>query len=235
MPGFSDNDFWQELKKLSAGGDVTDSLKGKQLYTFTNKAKFLLTANDLPKGAPHGKAIDRRLLIVPFKASFDKDTGEDKFIEDRIIDAELPGVLNMALEAYHRFRANNYEYTSSKAVDKALEDFKLETDNVARWCHEHIIREEDAIGATQQGTKPDWMVVDSDGRLCANVSAMFVEYKNWVEAEGEKPLSRPHFSKRLLFWYTKGKAKEVSLVRRRIGGERPYLLYGVTWRCDADL
>lgn len=229
MPNFAEKSFWEDMKGLITGAMVTASKKHKDPYTFVCKTKFVMTCNDLPKGANPNHGYFRRLLIVPFSAKF-QGQGDDKDIADRIVKDELPGVLNMVLDAYHRLKANNWEFTQSDSVNAALSAYKLEADNVTRWCEEHL-----EIGECQglEGA-PSWMVRTNGGRIGANVDLMYKDFKTWCEDEGERAVSRIHFSKRLAWWYAAKTGSETNPIKRvRSGTERARVLDSVRHISDA--
>lgn len=99
----------------------------KKLYSDTVSmridTKLILSCNDLPSSKENTYAIYRRMLIVPFRAQFDKSTGVDKYIEERIA-MEMSGVYNRVLEAYDRLLANDGMFSDSDAATKALAEYK---------------------------------------------------------------------------------------------------------------
>jgi len=197
VPPFSDQNVWEDLKALATGSLVTASKKFKDAYNFENKAKLIMTCNSLPKGTDPTHGYYRRLLIVPFEARFSAEDGNlDVNIDQRVIDNELPGVLNMVLEGYKRLKTNEYQFSRAVAVERALEAYKLETDNVSRWACEFLAlgQPEDIKGA------PVWMVKTSSGEVVAVVGDMHKDYAVWADSEGERPVSNVHFARRLKMW-----------------------------------
>lgn len=236
VPSFTDKDVWELIKGLVTGAAVTASRKFKDPYTFSNKAKFIMTCNELPKGANPNHGYFRRLLIVPFNAVFSHEMGNiDVTIDKRIIDNELPGVLNLVLEAYHRLKDNEYQFTKSGTAEKALNEYKSDMDSVARFVEDCV-----EIGdspTTDTGSAPDWMAKDGNGTPCADVEEMFKSYAKRCRDLEEKPVSFRTFSKRIysiLKAVPKEKMKEFKgtlpgFARVRLDGERRRVLYGVTW------
>jgi len=111
------------FKSITTGGDILV----KKLYADTMPmridAKLILSCNDLPTSRENTYAIYRRMLIVPFKAKFEKATGIDKGIEDRV-EAEMSGVYNRVLDAYDRLIKNNGEFSNSATAERALEEYR---------------------------------------------------------------------------------------------------------------
>lgn len=113
------------FKTIVTGGD----LMVKKLYSDTVSmrldAKLIISCNELPSSRENNHAIYRRMLIIPFKARFDKATGLDKNIEERI-SKEMSGVYNRILDALDRFIKNNYNFSDSIEAEKALSDYKYQ-------------------------------------------------------------------------------------------------------------
>jgi putative DNA primase/helicase len=64
--------------------------------------RFVLASNTLPKLGSHTEAMLTRLLVVPFEVSV---VGrEDRDLTKRLIDEELPGIMNWALDGLDRLR-----------------------------------------------------------------------------------------------------------------------------------
>jgi putative DNA primase/helicase len=111
------------FKSITTGADVMV----KKLYTdvapMRIDTKIILSCNELPSSKENTYAIYRRMLIVPFKARFDKSTGLDKNIEQRV-EKEMSGVYNKVLDALDRLIKNNGIFTESEQASKALDEYK---------------------------------------------------------------------------------------------------------------
>ena len=194
LPSFQKKEFWELMKHLTTGGQLTVSRKFKDPYEFHNKAKMIMTCNTLPQGAEQNHGYFRRLLIVPFEARFSSENGNiDKDIDARVIANEMSGVANIAIKMYHRLKANNYEFTKSKAVDKTLADYRESVDSVQRWFEEHVEldRTEAADGAL------DSFVNDDEGCYLI-LEELSNNYSNWCQSNRERPVSTRQFTSRLI-------------------------------------
>jgi len=231
MPPFVKKDFWEDIKGLATGALVTASKKFKDPYTFPNRAKIIMTCNKLPTGTDPSHGFFRRLLIVPFNALFTHAKGNIEVdMHRKIIDNELPGALNMVLEAYDALIKANYRFTSSKASQEALDEYRQDSDNVLRWCNTFL-----ELGVHNAGdTVPEWIQRNSEGVLVALVPEMRKSYALWAEGEGEKAVSSVNFTKRLQRW-GKGGASENPQVappaykRSKINGIKQGVIQGVKW------
>lgn len=195
VPAFSDKDVWELIKGLVTGASVTASRKFKDPYTFENKAKFVMTCNELPKGANPNNGYFRRLLIVPFDAEFSHALGNiDVGIADRIIKNELPGVLNMVLNAYHRLVENEYQFSRAGAVEQALNEYKTDMDSVARFVADFL---EIGQAPKDMGSAPEYFATDSNGNKCVVMEDLYQSYTQRCEKFKEKPVAFNTFTKRI--------------------------------------
>lgn len=231
VPNFTEKNFWEEMKDLSGGTEVQASKKFKDPYIFKCTTKFIMTCNELPKGANPSHGYYRRLMIVPFLARFSgKD--DNKHIADKIIAEELSGVFNMVLAGYYRLRSNEYKFTQSDKVDSMLQGHKLDSDNVARWAHENV-RVCQSADEKLGKVSPDFIVAGPDGTPCLDVAVAYETYKNEAQTDGEKPVNKVHFVRRLKGYLSETiKVKggtEIDSTRIRIDGKQRRVVRGVTW------
>lgn len=77
---------------------------GRRAFTFRSIALPILATNNTPKVNDASYGFERRLLIVPFARTFEKNEIKPDLF-DTIIEKELPGVLNRALAGLARLRA----------------------------------------------------------------------------------------------------------------------------------
>lgn len=110
------------FKSIVTGAEMMVKRLYSDVVPMRIDAKLILSCNELPSSRENTYAIYRRMLIVPFRASF---TGADidKTMENRI-RAEMSGIYNKVLDAYDKFIENNYVFTESEVVAKALDDYR---------------------------------------------------------------------------------------------------------------
>lgn len=85
------------FKNLVAGGVIDAHKKYHDSYEFRNRAKIIFSCNDLPGISGTDSGITRRLILVPFNASFFDNA--NKFIVNELM-SELPGIFNKMWNAY---------------------------------------------------------------------------------------------------------------------------------------
>ena len=242
VPSFSDKDVWELIKGLVTGASVTASRKFKDPYTFENKAKFVMTCNELPKGANPNHGYFRRLLIVPFEAEFSHEKGNiDVGIDKRVIDNELSGVLNLVLGAYHRLRENEYQFTDSREVKAALAEYKTDMDSVARFIADFL---EIGEAPSDSGSAPEYFDTDSNGNKCVVMEDLYHSYTQRCEKFKEKPVAYNTFTKRIYkaFLAVPGDSACASTAdsqvlhgRARLEGGQKRVMWGVRWISDQNL
>ena len=119
------------LKKLATGETLNVERKGKDPFDFTNYAKLIFSANEMPRMNDYSDGLGRRLQIVPFKAKFTPDDPDyDPFITDKLLsDESMQYILNLALNALKRLLKNN-RFTRSKAIEKEMEMYMEENNPI---------------------------------------------------------------------------------------------------------
>lgn len=127
------------FKSLIAGEEFDIKLVYKQPHTIRNRAKMIFNCNAMPKSRDSSAALFERLIFVPFDATFlPGDPKTDPRIEYKLFE-ELPGILNICLEAYKRLLERGL-LPISEASQEILTDYRSEADTVTKWFDEHIIK-----------------------------------------------------------------------------------------------
>jgi len=192
VPKSSDKEQWELLKDWSAGGQVSACRKFENFVHFENKAKIVLTCNVLPQGTDPSHGYFRRLLIIPFTATFSRENGNlDTTIADRIIATELPGVFNWALEGFKRLKENEFQFTESKAMQDVLDSYKLHVDSTARFFEDYL-----ELGLQTEHPRMGTVLL-SDGSIALGVPALYEAYSEPLRKAGEFPVSQKVFNERL--------------------------------------
>ena len=97
------------FKKLVSGDRVTVERKGQDPFDFCNYSKFIFSANNIPRIKDKTGAVLDRLVIVPFKANFNKDSAEyDPYIKYKLrTDGAMEYLIQLALDGLKRVLDNN--------------------------------------------------------------------------------------------------------------------------------
>lgn len=163
------------FKRLVSGEPIQARLPYGRPFEIRNYARFIFNANTLPKNVEQTNAYFRRFLIIPFDVTIPQEK-QDKDLAKRIIDKELAGVLNWVLDGLKRIMENR-SFSQCEAADKALEAYRIESDNVLSFV-------------TDYGYIPD---VEHYELL----NELYGTYKDYCIGSGLVPSSSKSLSKRL--------------------------------------
>ena len=123
--------------KAMTGGE--DKIVARGLYqdTIEFKASWLLimATNHMPTVFERSAAIDRRIRIIPFNATFDVDTVGQKNSADKglkeALTAELPGILNWAIRGAHLYRKEGL--TTPQVMVDLQSQYRDRVDFLGNW------------------------------------------------------------------------------------------------------
>lgn len=113
------------FKKLVTGDRVNVERKGQNPFDFNNYAKFLFSANDIPRIKDKTGAVLRRLIIVPFNATFSKtDSDYDPYIKYKLRDSSVMEYLILiGLEGLKRVLENR-KFTTNSKVEAEMKEYE---------------------------------------------------------------------------------------------------------------
>lgn len=119
------------FKKIVTGQHITAEQKNQPKFEFLPYAKMIFSANSIPRigRGRDSSAIVRRLVIIPFKATF-KPTDPDyvPFIGEKLSEeTAIQYLINLGVKALKRVLETN-QYSTSETIEKELREFE-ETNN----------------------------------------------------------------------------------------------------------
>ena len=144
-------------------------------FTLSNKVRFIINANELPRETEHTQAYFRRYLIVPFDVTIAEDK-RDIDLADKIIASELSGVFNWLLQGLERI-LDQRKFTHCEASEKALEDFRLKSDSVALFLEELFLIQSESVKVP--------------------LFSLYKNYRSFCLDDGYRPVGKNKFSTRL--------------------------------------
>jgi P4 family phage/plasmid primase-like protien len=125
------------LKRATGGDLLSTEKKGIQKrFKFVNYAKFVVSANRVPRIDDNTPAMERRLLVIDFPNSF---TGSDEkmdYAKNFIGKHGLAGIFNWAFEGLQRLYNNGWQFTPSKWQVRAKEDMMRQAHPVTSFLAE---------------------------------------------------------------------------------------------------
>ena len=158
-------------KSLASGNTITVRPIYSKPVKVQNTATLILSTNNMPKFNDRTHGFYRRLVIVPFDFKIiEKISNLDELLST---DNAKSYILNLALTGVKRIKENEYKLTKNKILDKALENYKMETDHLAGFVKEYSI---------------------IDGKETKEV---FADYQEYCGEIGTYPLSLASFTGRL--------------------------------------
>lgn len=164
------------FKKLVSGDPINAERKGQDPFDFTPYAKFLFSANDIPRIKDKSGAVLSRLVIVPFDARFSKkDADFDPYIKYKLRRKEsMEYLIQLGLAGLKRVLENN-SFTQSKRVAKQIEEYNENNNPILIFFKEKTIE-------------------DFENHPTKDV---FQDYCGFCHANGFTPLSNVEFSKQI--------------------------------------
>ena len=164
------------FKKLVTGDRVNVERKGQDPFEFNNYAKFLFSANNIPRMKDKTGAVQRRLVIVPFDAKFSPNDPDFRpFIKDELCEQEsMEYLILLGLNALKTV-LNNARFTTSKRVQGQLDEYEQNNNPI--------------IGFIQE--------VGLDGIVNEATKTVYRRYKEYCIANNFQALSNIEFSRQV--------------------------------------
>lgn len=164
------------FKMIVSGEEIDAERKNKDPFYFRPFAKQIFSANELPGSYDTSEAYMRRWIIINFPHQFKPGKNADENLVDKLTtDIELSGLLNFALEGFRRLREQG-KFTENESTRQALQAYKENIDNVARFMGEEC-------------------TVHTKARCIK--TQLFTAYENWCNETGAKALGRYKFYERV--------------------------------------
>lgn len=119
------------FKKIVTGNRIKAERKGQDPFEFNPFIKLLFSANDIPRMKDKTGAVLRRLVIIPFNATFGKsDPDYDPFIKYKLIQKEsIEYLISLGVEGLKRVIIND-EFTKSTKVQNQLNEYEEENNPI---------------------------------------------------------------------------------------------------------
>lgn len=112
------------FKKIVSGNMLKAENKGSDLFFFKPFVKLIFSANQIPRMKDRTGAVLRRMVIIPFNATFSKtDPDYDPYIAWKLKDVEVMEYLvKIGVEGLKRILENR-SFTQSKKVDDEIREY----------------------------------------------------------------------------------------------------------------
>lgn len=182
------------FKKLVSGDRVSARKIYEGPFDFSNYAKFLFSANEIPRIRDRTGAVLDRLIIIPFRATFDKNSGTyDPYIKYKLRAPEcMEYLIQLGVKALQRVLLQN-GFTVCEDVKAELNEYELSNNPVLNFFAE-LDLEEDIIGIPTR--------------------EVFLRYEVWCTENAVQKMSNIEFSKIVK------KHFGVVIADKRVGGKK---------------
>lgn len=181
------------FKKLVTGDRINVERKYGDPFDFNPYAKFLFSANNMPRIKDKTGAVQRRITIVPFDAKFSKDDADfDPYIKYKLRENEsMEYLINIGLAGLKRVLLNR-KFTSCERIELELSNYEKENNPIIGFLEETVISD-----IENQPTK-----------------SVYKEYCSFCISNNLLPMSNIEFSKNIK------KRLDLEIVDRRIDGRK---------------
>lgn len=125
------------FKKIVTGNRIKAERKGQDPFEFNPYIKLFFSANDIPRMKDKTGAVLRRLIIIPFNATFTKnDPDFDPYIKYKLIQQEsIEYFICLGVQGLKRV-LENQGFTKSEQVQRQLDDYETENNPIVAFIAE---------------------------------------------------------------------------------------------------
>lgn len=164
------------FKKLVTGDRIQVQRKGERPFEFNNYSKMLFSANDIPRIKDKTGAVQRRLVIIPFNATFSKDDPDYRpYIKYELREPEnIEYLILLGIKGLKRI-LENQEFSESASVQKELEEYEESNNPIIGFFKENI----DLVLENQTTT------------------SVYMQYTEYCLTNNCQPMSKIEFSKQV--------------------------------------
>jgi putative DNA primase/helicase len=150
-----------KLKDLTGGDTLTARFLHQEYFDFRPTHRIVIRGNHKPTIGGTDEGIWRRLRLVPFTVTIPEDERDQHLLAK--LEAELPGILNWALQGCREWQAQGLQ--PPPVIADAVRAYREESDTLGRFIAEHC-----------------------EVRPLAQVksSAVFQRYQEFAQAAGER-------------------------------------------------
>lgn len=165
------------FKLLVTGGVMTVRQLYVQPYITENRAKLIISANNMPYSTDKSYGHLRRLLIVNLNVIFEAGTERhDPHLKSKL-QAELPGICNTFLTAYNKLKDRGGMFSGMEKIREATKEYMEESDPTVMFINEFI--------------------TDGEETDMVKVSEVYETFRMMCESYELKKISIVHFGKLL--------------------------------------
>ena len=124
------------VKSLTGGDPLTGRFMRQDFFDFMPSHKIFLAVNHLPEITDSTESFWRRVYLTPWEVTIPKEEQDDA-LEDKIVQAELPGVLAWAVRGCLDWQA--HKLNPPAAVQVAKDEYRAEQDQLSLFIKAHLV------------------------------------------------------------------------------------------------
>ncbi len=137
-----------KVKAVTGQDEISCRFLHGNFFTYRPQFKIWMAMNHKPAIRGTDNGIWRRIHLIPFTQSFQERADKDLIVKLR---AELPGILNWALEGLRKWQEN--QLVIPKAVSDATQEYRRESDSIGQWIEERTIQNPLLLMPSEEGYK----------------------------------------------------------------------------------
>lgn len=166
------------FRKLVTGDRVSAEHKGQNPFEFNNYSKFLFSANNIPRIKDKTGAVQRRLVIIPFDATFsNSDPDFNPYIKHLLRTNEvMEYLINLGIQGLKRILENR-SFTNSERVQQELDDYEEQNNPI--------------LGFFRECEDEDFQIENEP------TNKAYKRYQEYCLASSLQPMSNIEFSKQV--------------------------------------
>ena len=171
------------LKAVASGEEIpVEQTDGSGIRMVNVMARCIFETNELPRFADKSNGIWNHLYPIPFNHVFRGTAKQNPRLADELIEHELPGILNWALEGLFKVLSQK-TIPQERDSEAALIDWRMVCDPVGAFLM-------------------DYTEINLDKRVC--LSLLYLSYSRWAKRNGVQVVSETEFTKTVLRMYPNG-------------------------------
>ncbi len=124
------------FKNLTGDGDVRGEKKFGSGYKFRNRAKLVMTYNEVPNLRDLSTGMLSRPIIIPWKKDLSDEAKQDKTLKGKLL-AELPGIFNFAFAGWERLERQS-GFTKSEKSSIEMQEVRNSSCSASQWIADTI-------------------------------------------------------------------------------------------------
>lgn len=186
------------LKQFTGGDTMMFDRKNRQPVSARPTAKLMAAWNKRPRFKDRSYGLWRRMILIPFNRQIPPERRVMGMDEPDwwINSGEAPGILRWAIVGLDRLKTNR-EFTHSKVCERAIADYRRESNPANDFLLDHIQEVDYVYG--DPGIECGWL---------------YKLYSRWCIANGNRPLANCSFGKEVFKAFPRADKDRNSISRK---------------------